>query len=355
MKLILSVAFLLVLFSGELFAISVSPELGYVDYGRVFFFSLWDLACQFDTVDVHWFRDTNNDGWLTPSIPPFDDWGVAGYPIAIVVDGDMSFDTLSIPYRLPDFNPMPGVISTVFPGFLTIGLNFLRFNDRGDGDVDFMTFIINGAEPYEKSISADPPVVLFQDRVTITDTIQVWSRDNRLSLSSAEFWLDNTPNLTPDGDPGEGNAIPMSIEYLGSRRYVVRGEFDPRGFSSGAYEVWVRGRDSDGNWTPFLNFTEGTVYIAPSGVDETGPEGRDVVCYPNPFNSSVYIDIGPLDGEICEVSIFDIGGKKVSTVASGRLTSELLWSPTGDIPGGMYFVVISAVNCNVIRKVIYLK
>ncbi|OQX89740.1 MAG: hypothetical protein B6D65_01625 [candidate division Zixibacteria bacterium 4484_93] len=355
MRMILGIAFLLSLFLGELFAISVSPELGYADYGRVFFFSLWDLACQSDTVEVHWFRDTNNDGWLTPSIPPFDDWGLAGYPIATVVDGDMSFDTLSIPYRLPDFNPMPGAISTVFPSFLTIGLNFLRFNDRGDGGVDFMTFIINGAEPYEKGVSADPSVVLFQDRVTITDTIRVWSRENRLSLSSAEFWLDNTINLTPDDDPGEGNAIPMSIEYLGHRKYVVRGEFDPGEFNSGAYEVWVRGQDSDGDWTPFLNFTEGTVYITFSSVDETIPEEKDIVCYPNPFNSSVSIDVGTLDGEIGEVSIFNIGGEKVSIVASGRLTGRLFWSPAGDIPGGVYFIAVSTTNHNIIRKVIYLK
>ncbi len=69
------------------------------------------------------------------------------------------------------------------------------------------------------------------------------------------------------------------------------------------------------------------------------PSGFDLSVSPNPFNSAVAIDVElPTETEL-EVSIYDIGGRRVSTLFNGRApmgSIELNWSSKS--PSGIYLL-----------------
>ena len=80
-----------------------------------------------------------------------------------------------------------------------------------------------------------------------------------------------------------------------------------------------------------------------SGVSESRkPEGLDIAIAPNPFNSQVSITVD-LPGD-CELSIklFDIGGRRVSTIFDGAATAgpnEFIWNATSE-PSGVYLLMV---------------
>lgn len=96
-----------------------------------------------------------------------------------------------------------------------------------------------------------------------------------------------------------------------------------------------------------------------SGIGESKsiiPDELVMTAYPNPFNSSVYIDFTEMGIEqskieTINVDIFNIAGEKVAEL----IDSEKIWTPGEHIPTGTYLLRAKTNKTIVTRKVIYLK
>jgi hypothetical protein len=89
--------------------------------------------------------------------------------------------------------------------------------------------------------------------------------------------------------------------------------------------------------------------------------------YPNPFNPSTTIRFAVMQRAFTDVSVYDILGKKVSTLASEELSPgyyDVKWNGTDaagrSLASGMYFVRMSAAAENAagfsaVRKIVFMK
>jgi len=79
--------------------------------------------------------------------------------------------------------------------------------------------------------------------------------------------------------------------------------------------------------------------------------------YPNPFNTFTRFDFGlPAAGTV-ELTVWDIGGRRVRTLTSGSYQAghyEVIWN-AGNLPTGMYLARIKANRYNAVRKVLLVK
>jgi len=102
--------------------------------------------------------------------------------------------------------------------------------------------------------------------------------------------------------------------------------------------------DFDGQALPGLGFALPWETDVPEG-DTHGSLPLLAPCAPNPFGSFTRIDLAvPSGGAEVDVSVYDVAGRRVTTLASGFLvggTHELSWSGTGergvDSAAGVYF------------------
>ncbi len=80
--------------------------------------------------------------------------------------------------------------------------------------------------------------------------------------------------------------------------------------------------------------------------------------YPNPFNPGTTIRYFLSRNSRVELAVFDVRGAKVATLFSGFQiagTHRINWSPSSELPGGVYFVRLSLPENSLIRKIVYLK
>ncbi len=86
-------------------------------------------------------------------------------------------------------------------------------------------------------------------------------------------------------------------------------------------------------------------------------EHRLLRCYPNPFNSTLSINLNMLIEERGSLSISDELGRKVAKLFDGsfdRGINRFQWTPNG-LPAGLYSVQYSANQETITTKVVYLK
>ncbi len=104
-----------------------------------------------------------------------------------------------------------------------------------------------------------------------------------------------------------------------------------------------------GDGTTFQRNYPVAVLPIPIGVVEIPfkPDSLRVTIGPNPFNSAVRIRCS----ENSNIEIFDLTGRKVDS-ASGV---EYLWSPSSEIPSGLYLLRISARDETISARAVYLK
>ena len=104
---------------------------------------------------------------------------------------------------------------------------------------------------------------------------------------------------------------------------------------------------------------------APTNVDPITktPKSAIVAVYPNPFNPSVTIELYCSGTNTpVEIEIFDVSGKKVRTVFSGRLNTganKFVWNGRSDsgasVSSGVYFCRLRSGNEINLKKVILLR
>ena len=68
--------------------------------------------------------------------------------------------------------------------------------------------------------------------------------------------------------------------------------------------------------------------------------------YPNPFNAQTTINYSVPSTEFVDISVYDINGQKIKTLINQSINSgrhEIHWN-AGDIPSGVYFIMLSSDN-----------
>ena len=108
-------------------------------------------------------------------------------------------------------------------------------------------------------------------------------------------------------------------------------------------------------------------------IDELGPVSVDEIAdlpdnfklsqnYPNPFNASTVIDYDIQYGSQVELSVYDLGGRKISTVFNGFQPAgqhQVTWngfdSNQNPVSSGVYFYRLTANSESITKRMVLLK
>lgn len=80
---------------------------------------------------------------------------------------------------------------------------------------------------------------------------------------------------------------------------------------------------------------------------------EQVRIWPNPFSSTLNISLGSISNEVATITVYNLLGQAVETVHQGMVNNELQWTPSNNIPKGIYMVVITTNKGTQTRKVIF--
>jgi hypothetical protein len=80
------------------------------------------------------------------------------------------------------------------------------------------------------------------------------------------------------------------------------------------------------------------------------PAEMSIIAYPNPFNSSVSIDVP----EKAEIAIFDINGRKIADFGVVE-NGSLRWQPATSVESGVYFVRANLDGNSLTQRVMFIK
>jgi len=122
-------------------------------------------------------------------------------------------------------------------------------------------------------------------------------------------------------------------------------------------EMWAVGSRYDGGYAGSMTMK----YTLATGIDDQNaplPHFTTLLPnYPNPFNGNTSISISVSEGSDINLSIYDLLGRKVETLFSGRLqpgTHQFSWE-SGDNPSGVYFARLDRDGFGQTQKMTLLK
>ena len=87
------------------------------------------------------------------------------------------------------------------------------------------------------------------------------------------------------------------------------------------------------------------------------PEQFNLLAYPNPFNSSINFNVSGLKGGKAEISIYNLTGELVKTLAAkeGKTIWDARDNSGKEVSSGVYFARVETVNYTTIKKLLFLK
>ena len=93
--------------------------------------------------------------------------------------------------------------------------------------------------------------------------------------------------------------------------------------------------------------------VSITGIDEIA-NGISVGVYPNPMNTSATISIRLLQSEVVSVSVLNMLGETVQTIAPSQLSTgnHSIDMDASALPAGIYFVKVSAGNASATKKIV---
>ncbi len=183
------------------------------------------------------------------------------------------------------------------------------------------------------------------------DAIWLDTRDNpghdsvlyySFSEDEGETWSDNEP-LSLSFDP-----------HVGYPQQNKMGDyFDMVSDNDGAHLAWAN----------TINGGQDVYYthIDPDGIlgnEAITEDSMKVINYPNPFSEETTISFNILDEELVTVEVFDISGKKLTTLFEDRVSGnhKITWNGTNQsgskLNSGLYFISIDAESGQSIIKVV---
>ena len=189
--------------------------------------------------------------------------------------------------------------------------------------------------PYAQWPEAVPSIVVQGDPVTfrahVTDNYSGGS-----DIAEAEFYIDWNPNSTPPATPMDAtDGVFDEVSEWVNKTVLAT-------YSVGTHNLWVRGKDTAGNWGPFsiVSFE----VVAPSGTtDDKGPVTSNVQAVPNPVvqgdpvTFSAFVDDSTTGGNLsaaAEFFIDSVGGNGTGTAmdATDGAFDEVSESVTKTVP-----------------------
>jgi polyhydroxybutyrate depolymerase len=194
---------------------------------------------------------------------------------------------------------------------------------------------------------------------SIDDVIQYWVDYNNCNIIPTIIPL-------PDIDPDDGSTVEHIIYDDGDNGVVVE-HFRVIGgghtWPGSAFGGPGTNYDIDASveiWTFFSRYdingsidTEGVITVA-----EELPAGFELVQnHPNPFNPSTTIEYRLATPGQVSLSVYNIKGQLVDVIQSGYHPAgkySVEWAPV-DLPGGVYFVEMKAVEFHKVLKVSFVK
>jgi hypothetical protein len=112
-----------------------------------------------------------------------------------------------------------------------------------------------------------------------------------------------------------------------------------------------------------VNYVE--VVSVPTGAESDGRSARVALypCYPNPFNPTTTIGYEVRERVPVTLAIYDVGGKRVKTLADGESTGtgyhEKVWDGRNEagrvVSSGVYFYRLEAGGYTETRRMVLLK
>jgi hypothetical protein len=156
-------------------------------------------------------------------------------------------------------------------------------------------------------------------------------------ISAAEFSWGGAP-----APPGTGS--PMSTSTT-ANAVEASADLPTTSLPMGEGTLWLRGRDTAGNWGPAAGFRVLANGDGVTGVDD-GPRVDFMAApAPNPFRGSATIRFGLARAGAVQLELFDLAGRRVRTLASGMRVAGVhaaAWDGRGDdgqpAGAGVYFV-----------------
>ncbi|MBN1756179.1 immune inhibitor A [bacterium] len=88
------------------------------------------------------------------------------------------------------------------------------------------------------------------------------------------------------------------------------------------------------------------------------PRVLDLRSYPNPFNSTMTLDFTVIENGDAKIDIYNIQGRKVGTILDKELLRgnyTIKWEAGSDIPSGVYLVLLSNQNRQIVKRAILLR
>ena len=154
-------------------------------------------------------------------------------------------------------------------------------------------------------------------------------------IQAAEYSLGSAPAAAGAGTPME----------LSGDSSVAQASADlpTENLSAGPLSIWVRAKDSAGDWGPGARFV--------AGINDSSALGRALprdylaTAAPNPFRTSTAIRFGAAHAGRVQFELYDVSGRRVRTLVNADLAvgeKAALWDGLDDrgaaTPGGVFFV-----------------
>jgi len=184
-----------------------------------------------------------------------------------------------------------------------------------------------------------------------------WTAPGDDSLTGRATRYDLRHKVMPFTEATFGTAFPIQGVPL-PLPAGQRERFTVTGLTPGAtYYFGLKTVDDAGNWSRISNVVNRTASLT------VGVEGRGVAefapPYPNPArNSATFLMNVPQETEVV-IEAYDIGGRRVATIARGRSTAgpqTLVWNLIGDegrrVAAGLYLVRARIGATRFVRRVI---
>lgn len=129
-------------------------------------------------------------------------------------------------------------------------------------------------------------------------------------VTAAEYSLGASPAAG-----GAGTAMSVAAPATTAAATVT---LESNSLSPGVVTVWVRGRDTAGNWGPATS-----LYVMVNGEERTDAGDVPAVSYvaaasPNPFRESTSIHFGLAQVATIRLELFDVRGRRVRTLVHGQ-------------------------------------
>ena len=173
------------------------------------------------------------------------------------------------------------------------------------------------------------------------------------NIAAAEYSIGAAP-----APAGRGTAMTSTFD---SATVNLSADINTSVILSGDRTVWVRAKDSSGNWGAASALAVRVNGNDPLTVDEVPGVTFLAPGAPNPFAGTLRLRFGLARPGIAELAIFDAAGRRVRTVASGPYgpgTYSIPWdgrdASGGSAAPGLYFVRLRTNDATLERRIVRL-